>query len=172
MRHLTLAVLFSLFGSVGLASGAIAQTSASEDVGPTPQSIGVPFEGEVVFACNFDPPTSGTLVPVGTPPIAEVLTSLEPGGEPGQVDIRCNDRSNLIVNPPVQTDGPSVPVIDEESWVTSPFGDTCSSSCAQLDLPPGQIIPLTVDMSVRAEDPTIGFPPGLYRYRVTLVVIP
>lgn len=172
MRHLTLAVLFSLFGSVGLASGAIAQTNASEDLDPTPQSIGVPFEGEVVFACNFDPPTSGRLVPVGTPPIAEVLTSLEPGGEPGQVDVRCNAESNLIVNAPVQTDGPPVSTTDEEAWVTSPSGDTCSSSCLPLRLPSGQIVPLTVDMSVRAEDVTTGFPPGRYRYTVTLVVIP
>lgn len=171
MRHFPLAVLFSLFGSVVLASGAIAQTTPPENLDPPTQSIGVPFEGRVVFACNFDTPDPGTLVPVGIP-IAEVLTSLEPGGNPGQVNVRCNGESNLIVNLPVQTDGPSVPVIDEEAWVTSPFGDTCSSSCAPLDLPPGQIIPLTVDMSVRAEDPTIGFPPGLYRYRVTLVVVP
>jgi hypothetical protein len=131
----------------------------------------VPFVGEVVFACNFDTPDPGRLVPIGIP-IAEVLTSLEPGGDPGQVNVRCNAESNLIVNPPVQTGGQSVPVIDEEAWVTSPFGDTCSSSCPPLDLPSGQIIPLTVDMSVRAEDPIPGFPPDRYRYRVTLVVVP
>lgn len=174
MRYFTLACLLSVFGGLSLGSGAIAQTPTPDNLLPDPPveqpTIDVPFVGRVLLACSFDTPDPGRLVPVGIP-IAEVLSSLEPGGNPGQVNVRCNGDSNLLVNVPVQTDGPSVPTTDEEAQVTSPFGNTDSSG-APLNLPPGEVIPLTVDMSVRAVDTATGFPPGSYRYKVTLVVVP
>lgn len=172
MRHLSTTILVSLGGLLSLSSNAIAQNAPPNPLNfPVAQpTVDVPFEGQVVFACSFDTPDPGSLVPVGIP-IAVVLTSLDPSGTPGQVNILCNGESSLSVDTPVQTDGPSVITTAEESIVSSPFGDTQSLG-TPLSLPAGQVIPLTVDMSVRADDENLGFPPGLYRYRVTLVVTP
>lgn len=172
MRHFSTTILLSLGGLLSMTPSAIAQNAPPNPLTfPVVQpTVDVPFEGQVVFACSFDTPDPGSLVPIGIP-IAVVLTSQDPGGTPGQVNILCNGESSLSVDNPVQTDGPAVAITEEESIVSSPFGDTQSLG-TPLNLPAGRVIPLTVDMSVRADDEQLGFPPGLYRYRVTLVVTP
>jgi len=174
MRHSYVAILALTWGTLALAPGAIAQTAPDDDGGFPPgtsqATIDVPFEGEVERACSFDIPTPGTLVPVDLP-IPQLLTSLEAGGNPGQVNLLCNAESSLTVNEPVQVGGPSIPTTGEESFVDSPFGDIRSGG-PPLTIPGGTAIPLVVDMNVRADNGATGFPPGVYRYRVTLVVIP
>lgn len=174
MQYFSIGIVAVSSGLLAMIPGAIAQTVIPTD--PTPSeptslpTIDIPFEGRVDRACSFDTPDPGVLVPVDLPR-PQVLSSLEPGGNPGQVNLFCNGESDLSVNEPVQIGGPSVEITGEQAFVTSPFGDTASSG-TPLTLPSGVVIPLTIDMSVRAADASVGFPVGVYRYRVTLVVTP
>ncbi len=187
-HRLTIATVKSVFGVSSLlllttfSTSALAQVSTPSTNNTTSDrpftstapnassSVDVPFTGVVEIACTFDTPDPGRLVPVGTP-IAEVLSSLESGGLPGQVNLKCNGETQLVVNEPTQTGGPSVELSLAEAFVDSPVGNT-SASGSPLPIPPGLEIPLQVDMRVTARDLRLGFPPGTYTYKVTLTVAP
>lgn len=165
-----------------VSTSAVAQVSTPSTNNTTPNrpfdstapnassSVDVPFTGIVETACTFDTPDPGRLVPVGTP-IAEVLSSLESGGLPGQVNLKCNGETQLVVNEPTQTGGPNVELSLAEAFIDSPVGTTAANS-SPLPIPPGLEIPLQVDMRVTAQDLRLGFPPGKYTYKVTLTVAP
>ena len=88
-----------------------------------------------------------------------------------QVNLKCNAETQLVVNEPTQTGGPSVVLSLAEAFVDSTVGNT-SASGSPLAIPPGVEIPLQVDMRVTAADLRLGFPPGTYTYKVTLTVAP
>ena len=169
-----LSALFSTSALAQVSSPSINNSSADIPFGAgapnASPSVDIPFTGVVQTTCTFDTPDPGRLVPVGTP-IAEVLSSLASGGLPGQVNLKCNADTQLIVNEPTQVGGPSVILSLAEAFVDSNVGNTTSNS-TPLAIPAGVDIPLQVDMRVTAEDTRLGFPPGTYTYKVTLTVAP
>ncbi len=175
-----LAIVTLLSGLVEIAP-ASAQITTSVTVGSNPVTVTpdsnstssgeVPFTGEVPTACSFDVIDPGRLVPVGVD-IFPTLTSLEPGGLAGQVNVRCNFDSQLVVNKPIQIGGPTlVDLSNADAFVRSSVGNTSVNS-TPLGIPAGLLLPLDVDMTATASDLSLGFPPGTYTYKVTLTVAP
>lgn len=176
MRYL-ITPLLVFAGSLMLSSTAIAQTiddtsTTSTDATATTDVL---FNGEVPHICEFSNGTSdsvvlaGTLVPIGSP-IVTRLSSKEPGASSAEVDVLCNGTSDLNVEAPMQTGGPVVEA-NTESSVASSIGNIDSSG-SSLEIPPGEVIALAVDMEAEAVDTLRGFAPGNYQYKVTLTVSP
>lgn len=177
MRYLFVCLLASL-GSVSLGLDAIAQTAPIEDRSAPNPNTSIPFSGIVPYSCEFSNGLSnndviaGVLAPEGNGPIYSTLSSEVPGGSAAEVDLLCNGTSNLEVDEPVQVSGPAVDA-DTEAFVrTTPNVGTTTSSSSPLEIPPGEVIALTVDMIAEARDTARGFPPADYKYEVTLTTSP
>ncbi|MBR8838202.1 MAG: hypothetical protein DSM106950_30415 [Stigonema ocellatum SAG 48.90 = DSM 106950] len=143
------------------------------------QSVDINFTGTVQGRCSFNTPTGGTLAADGGsgPVSTYMISSLAPGGAPGQVTVTCNQPANLLVSNPIQTGGPSGGM--SGARVDSPAGQTSSGSSigslsggssGPLFLPPGAT-PLAVQMGVQS-GPNGPLQPGNYNYKVTLTITP
>ncbi|MBD2777030.1 hypothetical protein [Iningainema tapete] len=141
------------------------------------QSVDINFSGTVQGKCNFGTPTGGVLAAdggFGNGQGASKISSLVPGGSPGQVIVSCNEPANLMISAPIQTGGPSGGL--SGAIVESPFGSTgtgfgsFSGPTGPLFLPSGAT-PLTVHMGVESASNSY-LPPGNYAYKVTLTITP
>lgn len=176
MRYIFICLLASL-GSMVVGLDAIAQTAPSDARGEEPTGK-VRFFGEVPYACEFSNGSSdsdtvdGVLVPEGSGPIYTRLSSEAPGGRSAEVDLLCNGTSDLSVGEPVQIRGPSVDADTEAFVTTTPSIGTTTASGSPIEIPPGRVIALTVDMIAEARDTARGFPPENYGYEVMLTASP
>ena len=177
MRYVFVCLLAS-FGSVFVGLEAIAQTAPSNVRSNSEISTDVPFTGVVPYSCEFSNGSSnndvvaGVLAPEGNGPIYTTLSSEVPGGSAAEVDLLCNGTSDLTVDEPMQVGGPFIDADTEASIITTPSIGTTTSSGSPIEIPPGEVTALTVNMTAEAKDTVRGFPPADYEYKVTLTVSP
>ncbi|GJD21099.1 hypothetical protein RIVM261_060550 [Rivularia sp. IAM M-261] len=171
IRNTLLATTLLILGTLAIAPKTMAQTAPQSMM---PQTVDVPFSGQVTGICNVGEITPGTLVPTGstTGPIA--LSSgapFSPNGTPGKVVVTCNSPASIAVSRPVQTGGPAFSPMKSDATVRLPGGPIAGAmGGTPLRLSPSpNAIPLEVGMIVDKGSPLA---PGNYNYKVTLTIAP
>lgn len=181
IRNTLLATTLLILGTVAVAPKTMAQTAPPQSM--MPQTIDVPFSGQVTGVCNVGEITPGTLVASGmsgsiSNPIMLSAGSTSPtsspsgSGTPGRVVLTCNSPASIMISRPVQTGGPAFTPVRSDASVRLPGSSTITSSMntSSSRLPVGpNPIPLEVGMFVDKGTPLT---PGTYNYRVTLTIAP
>lgn len=173
IRRTLLASALVIVGTVAAAPQTMAQTAPPNSM--MPQSLDVPFSGQVTGVCNVGEITPGVLMP-NTPTNPMILaagsTITSPNaGTPGKVVVTCNSPARVAISKPVQTGGPAFSAMKSDATVRLPGGMmTGSTSTMPLSLSPSpNPIPLEVGMFVDKGSPLA---PGNYNYKVTLTITP
>jgi|GEM_PF-3642242 hypothetical protein len=165
-----------VLSSVAIAPKTMAQTTPPPQSN-LPQSVDVPFSGQVTGVCNVGEITPGTLMPnASLNPIMLSSGGVPTGtsasnGMPGKVVVTCNSSASIAISKPVQTGGPVFNPVKSDATVRTPSGLVAGAgSTTPLRLSPNpNPIPLEVGMMVDKGSPLT---PGNYNYKVTLTIAP
>jgi hypothetical protein len=172
IRHTLLASALVIVGTVATAPQTMAQIAPPNST--LPQSVDVPFSGQVTGVCNVGEITPGVLMP-NTPTNPMMLAAgsgtTTNAGTPGKVVVTCNSSARIAISKPVQTGGPAFTAMKLDATVKAPSGMmTGSMNTMPLSLSPSpNPIPLEVGMFVDKGSPLT---PGNYNYKVTLTITP
>jgi hypothetical protein len=171
IRRTLLASALVIVGTVAAAPRTMAQTAPNSLM---PQSLDVPFSGQVTGVCNVGEITPGLLMPntATNPMILSAGSTVSPVvGTPGKVLVTCNSPARIAISKPVQTGGPAFSAMKSDATVKAPSGAmTGAMSTLPLSLSPSpNPIPLEVGMFVDKGSP---LSPGNYNYKVTLTITP
>lgn len=170
IRSTLLASALVIIGTVAAAPQTMAQTAPNSTM---PQSIDVPFSGQITGLCNVGEITPGTLAP-NTPQNPTRLSAgstFGPAGTSGRVSVTCNSPASVAISRPVQTGGPAFTAMMSDATVRLPGGPiTGAMGGSPLRLSPSSSpMPLEVGMIVDKGSPLA---PGTYNYKVTLTITP
>ncbi|MBD2100865.1 hypothetical protein [Leptolyngbya sp. FACHB-261] len=154
----------TLLASVLTLSSAVAFTPAAGAV-----TTDIPFTGTVLSVCAFVP-TAGLL---GTTDNSTALDSTATGGLAGIAVLTCNTRTNLTVDAPIQTLGPSFTPTAASATVSgnglvNNVLSNLTGPAAPVALPIG-VTTLNVNMRVVKDD---FLEAGAYGYKVKLTATP
>jgi hypothetical protein len=177
-RNTFLATSLLILGTVTAAPKTMAQTAPAPN-SLMPQTVEVPFSGQVTGVCNVGQITPGALMP-STPTNPTGLMSDSPTiattsnatASPGKVVVSCNAPASIMVSKPMQVSGPAFNPMKSDAFVRMPGGPTLASAMntAPTRLPIiANPVPLEVGMMVDKGSPLV---PGTYNYKVTLTIAP
>jgi hypothetical protein len=177
-RNTLFAASLLILGTVATAPKTMAQTAPAPN-SLMPQTVEVPFSGQVTGVCNVGQITPGSLMPSTavnpTGLMSDAPTTTTPNSasaSAGKVVVTCNAPASIMVSKPMQVSGPAFNPMKSDAFVRMPGSPTLASA---MNTAPARLpiianpVPLEVGMMVDKGSPLT---PGTYNYKVTLTIAP